>query len=305
MEDIGILTEVTDLREWWPDEAQDFTPWLADERNLAILSDTIGVDIRFKEMESGVGDFRADILGVEADTGRTVIIENQLEETDHDHLGKLLTYAAGKSAAVMVWIVRRAREEHQAAIEWLNDHTDNDIGFFLCEVKLYTIDNSRPAVKFEVLQRPNSWSRRYKTANTDQQFRFDYWRSFKDYAFKSTDFSKEFRPRQPQDHGLDLAIGSGSCKLVLAVTTQKRQTISVCLYIWDNKDLFDRLQNDAEKLKQEIGLSLEWRSNPDKKASRIITERPAAFADKTLWAEQFEWLMNTALKFKQVFRKQI
>lgn len=154
---LGTLEEITDLRSVWKHEAQDFTPWLAD--NIGALGDAIGIDIEIEETESSVGDFSVDIFAKDADTGRRIVIENQLEETDHDHLGKLITYASGKSADLVVWIVRKAREEHRSAIEWLNSHTDEGIGFILCEVKLYRIGNSEPAPMFSVLERPNDWAK--------------------------------------------------------------------------------------------------------------------------------------------------
>lgn len=157
---LGTLKEITDLREVWPHEAHDFTPWLA--KNISVLGDTIGIDISIEETESSVGDFNVDIYAYDADTGRKVIIENQLEETDHDHLGKLITYASGKDAELVVWLVRKARPEHRAAIEWLNNHTDEGIGFILCEIKLFRIGNSEPAPKFEIIEQPNNWVKEMK-----------------------------------------------------------------------------------------------------------------------------------------------
>ncbi len=126
---LGQLKEIKDLRKVWPHEALDFTPWLAEE-NLALLSDTIGLEIAVDETESSVGDFNVDIYANETGTDRKIIIENQLEDTNHDHLGKLITYASGKSADIVIWVVKRARSEHRAAIEWLNNHTDENIAFF-------------------------------------------------------------------------------------------------------------------------------------------------------------------------------
>ena len=139
--------EEVDLRTVWPHEASAFTPWLAEEDNIAILADALGLDgITVEDTESSVGDFKVDIYASETGSNRTIVIENQIEDSNHDHLGKLLTYAAGKSANVIIWIVKNAREEHRAAIEWLNKHSDEDVGFYLCEIKLYRIGNSKPAV---------------------------------------------------------------------------------------------------------------------------------------------------------------
>lgn len=155
MVELGTLEEIEDLREVWPHEAHDFTPWLA--KNVVVLSETVGIDICIEETESSVGDFNVDIFATDADTGKRVIIENQLEETDHNHLGKLITYASGKAADLVIWLVRKARPEHRAAIEWLNNHTDEGVGFILCEIKLFKIGNSEPAPKFEIVEQPNDW----------------------------------------------------------------------------------------------------------------------------------------------------
>ena len=162
MVNLSRLEEIKDLRTVWPHEALDFTPWLSQDDNISLLADAIGLDIAVDETESSVGDFNVDIFASETGTDRKIIIENQLEDTNHDHLGKLITYASGKSADVIVWVVKHAREEHKAAIEWLNNHTDEKIGFFLCEIKLYRIGTSEPAVKFEVIEKPNDWTKEVK-----------------------------------------------------------------------------------------------------------------------------------------------
>ena len=128
---LGTLKEIKELRGVWPHEALDFTPWLADEENMTLLADAVGLEITIDETESSVGDFNVDIYASETGTGRKIIIENQLEDTNHDHLGKLITYASGKDAEIIIWVVKRAREEHRSAVEWLNNHTDDKIAFFL------------------------------------------------------------------------------------------------------------------------------------------------------------------------------
>lgn len=161
---LGFLEEIDDLRTVWPKEASDFTPWLA--ANIGRLSKAVGIDIDIEETESAVGDFNVDIFAVDADTGRKIVIENQLGATDHDHLGKLITYASGKAADLVIWIVKKAREEHRAAIEWLNSHTTEDIGFILCEVKLYHIGDSEIAPAFVIVEQPNNWAKEMKQSQT-------------------------------------------------------------------------------------------------------------------------------------------
>ena len=132
---LGKLKEIKDLRKVWQHEALNFTPWLAEDDNLALLTDSVGLEITVDETEASVGDFNVDIFATETGTDRKIIIVNQLEDTNHDHLGKLITYASGKDADIIIWVVKRAREEHRAAIEWLNNYTDEDIAFFLLEIK--------------------------------------------------------------------------------------------------------------------------------------------------------------------------
>lgn len=140
MGSLGKIEKVDDLRTIWKHEAHDFTKWLAEEENLALLSEAVGIDIVLEDTESPVGSFNVDIFASEEGTSRKIIIENQLEDTNHDHLGKIITYASGKNADVVIWIVKRAREEHRRAVEWLNQHTDETIGFFLIEIELWKID---------------------------------------------------------------------------------------------------------------------------------------------------------------------
>ena len=170
----------------------DFTPWLAEDDNLTLLADAVGLEITVDETESSVGDFNVDIYATETGTDRKIIIENQLEDTNHDHLGKLITYASGKSADIVIWVVKRAREEHRSAIEWLNNHTDENIAFFLVEIKLYQIGSSDIAVKFEVVEKPNDWTKKIKrnTSNSSKlQARYDYGVTFNDCAFRNNAFA--------------------------------------------------------------------------------------------------------------------
>lgn len=204
MINLGKLNEIKDLRKVWPHEALDFTPWLAEDENLALLSDAVGLEITVDETESSVGDFNVDIYATETGTDRKIIIENQLEDTNHDHLGKLITYASGKSADVVIWIVKRAREEHRSAIEWLNNHTDENIAFFLLEIKLYQIGDSDIAVKFVVIEKPNDWTKEIKrqiSSSPTLQDRLEYWMAFNEYAFANTAFAKSFNRRKAStDH---------------------------------------------------------------------------------------------------------
>lgn len=304
--ELGTLKEITDLRSVWSHEALNFTPWVAE--NIDLLSDTVGIDITVDGTESDVGDFSVDIYASETGTDRKIIIENQLEDTNHDHLGKLITYASGKGADIVIWIVKHAREEHKAAIEWLNNHTDDKIGFFLCEIKLFQIGNSCIAPTFSIIERPNDWAKEIKSAvssNPTQQKRFEYWQAFNNYAFNNTDFSKAFNKRKPStDHWMYLSIGSSTCKIGIS-QIQKRSSITIELYINDDKDLFRMLLSHKNEIETDMGISLDWRELPERKASRIIVEKTVELENKNKWNEQFAYITDICLKMKKAFKKLI
>lgn len=309
MINLGTLEEIKDLREIWKHEASDFTPWLAREENIALLSNVLGLEIVVNETESSVGCFNADILATEPNTGKKIIIENQLEETNHDHLGKLITYASGKSANYIVWLVKRARDEHRSAIEWLNNHTDGDVNFFLCEIKLYKIGNSEPAVKFEVIERPNDWATftklSDKSLSPSQCFRYEYWSAFLDFAFQNKEFSYEFnRGKASKEFFQHLYIGIPNTWLELTIQTSK-QLLGVEMRILENKKLYKTWEDKKSEIEAELGMQLDWREMPDNKVSRIIIFKEANLDNKTDWKNQFKWFREVCIKFKKVFKQNI
>ncbi len=304
MTNLGTLKEITDLRSIWPHEALNFTPQVAE--NVDLLADAVGLDITVDETESSVGDFNVDIYASETGTDRKIIIENQLEDTDHDHLGKLITYASGKGADVVIWVVKHAREEHKAAVEWLNNHTDDKIGFFLCEIKLFQIGDSQIAPAFTVVERPNDWTkeiRKTASANSTQQQRLEYWQAFNDYAFSDANFSRIFNKRKPTtDHWMDFSIGSSACHIAVS-QIQKRKAVDVELYINDDKELFKSLFAHKDEIEKNMEMELEWKELPERKASRILIEKTVDLDDRATWPEQFDYIMDTCIKMKRAFKR--
>ena len=304
MTNLGTLKKITDLRSIWPHEALNFTPWVAE--NVDLLADAVGLDITVDETESSVGDFNVDIYASETGTDRKIIIENQLEDTDHDHLGKLITYASGKGADVVIWVVKHAREEHKAAVEWLNNHTDDKIGFFLCEIKLFQIGDSQIAPAFTVVERPNDWTkeiRKTASANSTQQQRLEYWQAFNDYAFTDANFSRIFNKRKPTtDHWMDFSIGSSACHIAVS-QIQKRKAVDVELYIYDDKELFKSLFAHKDEIEKNMEMELEWKELPERKASRILIEKTVDLDDRATWPEQFDYIMDTCIKMKRAFKR--
>ena len=298
---LGKIKRVTDLRSVWQHEAKDFSKWLAQENNLAQLSEAIGVDIVLEELESSVGSFNVDLYAIEEGTDRRIIIDNQLEDTNHDHLGKLITYASGKGAEVIIWIVKRARDEHRQAIEWLNQNTGVKIGFFLVEIELWQIDDSAIAPKFNVVERPNDWAKQMKNVDSlseTRQLQLNFWQHLSEALKSDETYMKEFSPRKAQpQHWYDLSVGSSSYHVGLTVNTQKNR-LGAEIYIPDDKEKFAMFKQHAQEIEELIGSKLEWREAT--KATRIITLQSYNISDENQWKGAIEWLLNKALIFKQI-----
>lgn len=195
---LGIIERIP-VRDVWRHEALDFTKWLAQEENLTQLGEACSIDLEFVDVESAVGSFAVDIFAKESGSDRRVVIENQLEDTNHDHLGKIITYAAGKDAEVVIWVVARARDEHRKAIEWLNEHTDDECSFFLVEIEVWRIGDSQMAPRFNVVESPNEWARveKAKTGLSDTRTtQLGYWQAYREAALSDPSFSKVMRPQK-------------------------------------------------------------------------------------------------------------
>lgn len=302
MSTLGNFEKVA-LRDIWKHEEKDFSKWLS--QNLELLGSVIDINMALKGTESAVGGFSLDIAAVEEGTNRKVIIENQLEDTNHDHLGKIITYAAGKDASVVVWIVKKARDEHRRAIDWLNEHTDESIGFFLVQIELWKIDDSKPAPRFSVISRPNDWAKAIKTEgglSDTQQLQYRYWQTFIEYAVQ-TDFTTDFSlGKAAPAYWYSLYFGVSGAQIVLSINSQKAQ-ISTQIYISDDKELYHSFEKHRGAIEEETGLKLEWQPQESKKASKIIVTIAGNIKHEDKWMEYFKWYMDVAKKMKKAFSK--
>jgi len=299
------LTQITDLREIWKHEARDFSKWLSEEDNLKALSDAIGISIVLGELESAVGSFNVDLLASEEGTGRKIIIENQLADTDHDHLGKIITYAAGKGADVVIWIVKRARDEHKQAMEWLNQKTTNTVGFFLVEIELWKIGNSLPAVRFNVIERPNDWAKAMKAfegLSDNGRLLLEFWQTFVDYAFGKPEFSSEFSRRKAlAQNWYSLSLGNSVYHLSMTASTQKKR-LSVSVYFDGDKELYTKFLEHKDAIAQFLNMPIEWREAG--KDCQIITYMNGDIKKSPSgWNSMFDWLCETAINFKEMAKR--
>jgi len=312
MAQLGRLQKV-EIRNAWETEDRDFTPWLAEENNLKILGDSINLDLELEAVEKNVGPFRADILCKDTQNDSWVLIENQLEKTDHKHLGQLMTYAAGLQAVTIVWVADKFAEEHRAAMDWLNEITGDRFRFFGLEIELWQIDNSNPAPKFNVVTKPNNWSRSVSEAsnkiasNADsplKQLQQEYWACLESYLTDQASFIKSQTPR-PQ-HWMVFSIGRTGFHLNTTVNSNENK-IGVELFISNDqaKEYFYLLEQEKQEIENDVGMGLDWRLLPERKGSRIVLFRDAHFNQKDQWEKDMAWFKDTLEKFDNALRFRI
>lgn len=309
--ELGRL-KMIDLREVWHNEAGHFTPWLAREENLTLLADTLGMDLELESQEKGVGPFRADIVCKDAADGTLVLIENQLERTDHTHLGQLLTYAAGVDAVTIVWIAERFTEEHRAAMDWLNEHTGERISFFGLEIELWQIGTSPIAPKFNIVSKPNDWTKSGGGGGSGggvitgtKALQQQYWLALREVLARRKSALKP-QKAHPQ-HWLTVSIGRSNFYLAAVVNTLKER-IGVELYMSGSeaKGHFRALASQKPQIEKEFGAAFDWQELPEKEASRILCVREhSSIEDQSAWPEQHRWLAETLERMSAVFKPRV
>ena len=309
---LGRLEQVPP-RTLWQSEARDFTPWLA--ANLGLLGEALGLDLELVQSEVAVGSFSCDIECREQGTGRKVIIENQLEQTDHSHLGQLLTYAAGLDAAVIVWISPEVRDEHREAIDWLNRHTRETVDFFAVALEVVRIGSSCPAVVFRLAASPNAWAKTAAAAasrgetSTKMANYQAFWQPLIDELREKHRFTNA-KAAQPQSW---YSFASGSVSGItygVSFTRGDRLQAEVYIDVGDalrNKAIFDFFAAEKAELEAAMGEALSWGRLDAKRACRIAVIRPDTAIDNapTQGDEMRAWLVARLLKLKLVFGPKI
>lgn len=303
--ELGTIENV-DIREVWPTEDGHFTPWLGE--NLDKLGAELGLELELVQTEAPVGVYSLDILATDVGSDGPVVIENQFGNTDHDHLGKLLTYAAGFDAYAIVWISEKFRDEHREALDLLNRRTDEETVFFGMEIELQRIDSSRPAPKFNIVVAPNDWrkqnlSRRQGSNTTERRERYRSF--FQGLIDELREAGFTYRSSAQASNSSDFASNVSGVRYITHF--QEFGTVRVAVYIdrsnagW-NKHLFDRLKEKSAALESELKEPLEWNYEDWRRSCAIQVTRPGSIDDdEGTLDEVHQWMAERLLKFKEVF----
>ncbi len=302
MKDLGE-TSYLSLNAVFDGEATEFTPWLSD--NLDRLALELGFELEPEDTEVSVGSFKADVKAKTTD-GRTVVIENQFNNTDHSHLGQLLTYAAGLRADIVIWIAERVREEHRAAVDWLNEKA-TDADFFAVEARAVKIDDSRPALLWDIVASPNTWSRLTRKTRSDgaltdlDNMRIEYWAQLNERIDADRERLTQFKPDKSSWQGG--SIGTSSCWLNTAMNSRDG-SIRVEIYLdgAQAKERFDAFRERKEQIEEQLGYALGWDYKEGRQGCRIVIIKLCDPTDRDDWAVQHDWIIEKRLEFEGVFR---
>jgi len=306
--DLGTLTTINP-REAWPHEAMDFTPWLAKPENLQALGKELGLEFEHVGTEVPVGPYWADILARDTTHGRNVVIENQLEKTDHDHLGKALTYGAILDASVVIWIAKRFTDEHRKTLDWLNDHSDEDLELYGICIELWKVGDSLPAPRFNVVSRPASVVKRARSGANEEltetrQLQLEFWTALRDRLQETGEFNSLQSPR-PQ-YWFEVAMGRTGIYISNTANTSDNK-IGVRIYL--NHKVADaalpQLKAEKTDIENDLGFKLAWNPNPGNRDKIIHVEHPADLSKKEKWEAYLVWMTKTIVAMNRVFRPRI
>ena len=306
--ELGSLKKSDDLRKVWEKEYPNFTGWLSE--HLDILADELNMEIELIDTEAKAGSFSTDILAYNPSTDKKIIIENQLESTDHDHLGKIIIYASGHDANTIIWIVKEVREEYRSAIDWLNEHTDEGINIFLCKIELWQIDDSKPAPKFQIVSKPNDWSKLVKreaSLTESEKIKLEYWRNFQEFIINKNKenevkFSENVTPTQFTIYTLSV----DNLSPIQMRFNFKKNLIQTSLFIPIKKeDVYKNICSNEKTIKKEWDLNEELIFDDSNDGSYFIrvSKDIENYGKNAEWENYMEWQYNIALKLIDLCEK--
>ena len=303
--ELGRL-EALGVREVWEHEARDFTPWLLEHADH--LAETLGIDLEFDQSEHAVGGFSLDLIGRDLTHDAVLIVENQLQGTDHGHLGQILTYAAGTDASSIVWISTAFREEHRQAIDWLNEQTREDIRFFGVEIQVVRIGDSRPAPLFRLVAQPNDWQKQVRTAAQSKtrgaraELYEAFWtRYLGRLALEHPTWSNARKPSYQNWMDFPSPIRGTRLNPSFAQGDRLRHELYIDTGNKDrNRALFDALLSQREHIEAVYGAPLSWEELPNARASRIAAYLDDATVEASERHDEFiDWMFEAGERFRR------
>ena len=305
---LGKLEHVN-VREVWPVESDDFTPWLAE--NLDELGDILGMELQLEDTEVPVGKFSLDILARDTREDQFVAIENQLEISDHRHLGQLLTYTAGVAAQTIIWVATDFTHEHKAALVWLNEYTAESIRFFGIVVEVVKIGDSDWAPLLQIASTPPEWSREapyepvVDLSPTAQRY-VNFWKPLlEDMNSKHRWNVSTHNSRSSQSAGS----GFSFINWVMRLTWEGEARVELVIRSSDeswNKTVFEALLEKKEDIETSLGVKLAWERLEGQKSSRVVLHRPGSIDDSEAELTQIRtWMADNVIRFKDVFQPHI
>jgi len=303
MTNIARLEKVP-LRELWKHEAHGFTRWLAE--NLDYISEVLENQLTFIEREAAAGPFSADILA-EDELGNSVVIENQLEQTNHDHLGKLITYMSNLDAKIAIWVASDPRPEHEKAVHWLNETLPADTSFYLLKIEAYKIGNSDPAPKFTIVAGPTKEGKQIGSTKKDlaerHLDRYEFWKQLLEMAKHKTNLLERLSP----SYDYWISTGAGTSGIAYSLVIKKHDS-QVEYYISknnaeENKHIFDTLFKKKEEIEKRFGEPLEWQRLDQRIACRICyVINGIGLEDKDNWNNLQEKMIDAFIRLQSAIQ---
>ena len=300
MPEFGNLKSI-DLRHIWPREDENFTPWLFKEENLTRLANVLNMKLNPFKKEMEVGQFYADIVCRNTTDNSLVVIENQLGETDHDHLGKVLTYAAELRAVTIIWIAAEFTNEHRNTFDWLNENMDEQFQFFAVKLELIHIDNSHPAPKFTITAKPKNWV----PPIIEGDWRVRFWSKFRKYLteeMNSPIAANSFLSNNPFYLGFDIGVPTDQIWTAAWLDPKQRQIAANLHLSGIAKEHFSMLKDHLDNHQSEFDGEFKWWKSSQKAPYRLGFYNNVDWMNKEDWHHQFEWLRLNLERLDEIFR---
>lgn len=305
--------EPQDVRDHWAHEEREFTPWVAEQirdEGAPDLEDVLGLDLEVIELEKSVGKYNVDIFARIVEDGRGVIIENQLADSDHDHLGKAIAYAAGVDADIIIWIAPEFNDEHRDAVQWLNENSQEGVDLFAIRLEVWRIADSPPAVRLNLVEKPSEWKKKARRSEGElgerDKRREEFWTAYRD---RVEDASTPLRPRQPYPkHYYSNPIGLSGYHISYYVDEDENE-LGLELIIEDSAEAYEELSDQAEEIEDELGWDVYWGDLRETRAGNMRSElgvrRDANIEDKDKWDKYFDWMLEMGERFHEVFPQRL